>query len=198
MSLPKEEIQKGFDMILKDIKDVAAKEGLKITKTSFKTWGKPFLKELGLEFGVPAVAQISNALTGFIVDSTPMVTWTPESLEETRKLIEKALQQIKGGTFEETQVKQLAVTNAVFNNEQLKNDLKDAKTYEEAQDNIIKTIEQTAKDKGSQNLEDQKEEILEDPEITANMRRYNEIREKMLAQKKTNNQTSKPTVDNKE
>jgi predicted RNase H-like HicB family nuclease len=185
-------------MILKDIKDVAAKEGLKITKTSFKTWGKPFLKELGLEFGVPAVAQISNALTGFIVDSTPMVTWTPESLEETRKLIEKALQQIKGGTFEETQVKQLAVTNAVFNNEQLKNDLKDAKTYEEAQDNIIKTIEQTAKDKGSQNLEDQKEEILEDPEITANMRRYNEIREKMLAQKKTNNQTSKPTVDNKE
>lgn len=198
MSLPKEEIERGFDLILKDINAATAKEGLKITKTSFKTWGKPFLKELGLEFGVPAVAQISNALTGFIVDSTPMVTWTPESLENTRKLVEKALQQIKGNTFEETQVKQLAVTNAVFNNEQLKNDLKDAKTYQEATDNIIKTIEQTAKDKGSQNLEDQKEEILEDPEITANMRRYNEIREKILAQKKTNNQTSKPAVDNKQ
>ena len=198
MSLPKEEIQKGFDMILKDIKDVAAKEGLKITKTSFKTWGKPFLKELGLEFGVPAVAQISNALTGFIVDSTPMVTWTPESLENSRKIIEGALQQIKGGTIEETQVKQLAVTNAVFNNEQLKNELKDTKTYQEAQENIIQTIEQTAKDKGSQNLEDLKEEILEDPEITAKLRRYKEIREKKLAEKKVNNQTSEPAVDNKQ
>lgn len=198
MSLPKEEIERGFDLILKDINAGAAKEGLKIAKTSFSTWGKPFLRELGLEFGVPAAAQIANALTGFIVDSTPMIEWDAKSLDNARKIIENSLQQIKGNTIEEGQIKQLAVTNAVFNNEQLKNDLKDAKTHEEAIDSVIETVERTAKEKGSKSLEDQKDEILADDELSVLMRRYNERRQKLLAQKKTNNQTSEPTVNNKQ
>ena len=201
MSLPKEEIEKGIKSIAKDIAEIkaAAKAGgIEIARTSFKTWGKPLLRELGLELGVPAAAQIANALTGFIVDSTPMIEWDAKSLDNARKIIENSLQQIKGNTTEEDQIKQLAVTNAVFNNEQLKNDLKDAKTHEEAIDSVIETVERTAKEKGSKSLEDQKDEILADDELSVLMRRYNERRQKLLAQKKTNNQTSEPTVNNKQ
>jgi hypothetical protein len=198
MSLPKEEIQKGFDLILKDINAVAAKEGIEIAKTSFKTWGKPFLKELGLEFGVPAAAQIANTLTGFIVDSTPMIEWDAESLDKSRKMVEAHLQSIKGKTDEETKVKQIAVANAVFDDAQLKNDLKNKKTFEEATNTIVESIDDHAREINAKTTEDVKKDIVNDTELAKKVATYNDIFKKNKANPSTNKQTPSQNIDNKE
>lgn len=198
MSLPKEEIQKGFDLILKDINAAASKEGIEIGKTSFAVWGKPFLKELGLEFGVPAASQIANTLTGFIVDSTPMIEWDAESLDKCRQIVEDHLKRIKGKTDEETKLKQIGVTNAVFNDEQLKADLKNRKTFEEVSKNIAQSIDDNARIIGQKTIDDVKNEIINDPEVIKKFNRYEELRKKYLPKQKSNNQTSTSVDDNKE
>ena len=198
MSLPKEEIERGFDLILKDINAVAAKEGLEITKTSFKTWGKPFLKELGLEFGVPAVAQLANGIMGFIVDSTPMIEWDAKSLDESRKMVEAHLQKIKGKTDDETKAKQIGVANAVFDDVQLKNDLKDKKTFEEATNTIVQSIDDHAREINAKTTDDVKKELVNDTQVAEKFANYNDIFKKNKAKPSTNNQTPSQNIDNKE
>jgi uncharacterized protein (UPF0297 family) len=186
MSLPKEEIERGFDLILKDINAGAAKEGLKITKTSFSTWGKPFLKELGLEFGVPAAAQIANGIMGFIVDSTPMIEWDAKSLDESRKMVEAHLQTIKGKTDDETKAKQVGVANAVFDDAQLKNDLKDKKTFKEATNTVAESIDDHAREINAKTTEDVKKEIVNDTQVAEKFANYNDIFKKNKAKPSTN------------
>ena len=201
MSLPKEEIEKGIKSITKDIAEInaAAKAGgIEIARTSFKTWGKPFLKELGLEFGVPAAAQIANALTGFIVDSTPMIEWDAKSLDESRKMVEAHLQTIKGKTDEETKAKQIGVANAVFDDAQLKKDLKDKKTFKEATETIVESIDDHAREIGAKTTEDVKNEIVNDPEVAKKFANFNDIFKKNKANPSTNKQTPSQNIDNKE
>ena len=198
MSLPKEEIERGFDLILKDINAATAKEGLKIAKTSFKTWGKPFLKELGLEFGVPAVAQLTNGIMGFIVDSTPMIEWDAESLDKSRKMVEAHLQSIKGKTDDETKAKQIGVVNAVFDDAQLKKDLKDKKTFEEATNTIVESIDDHAREINAKTIDDVKKEIVNDTQVAEKFANFNDIFKKNKANPSVNNQTPSQNTDNKE
>lgn len=198
MSLPKEEIERGFDLILKDINAAASKEGIEIGKTSFAVWGKPFLKELGLEFGVPAASQIANGITGFIVDSTPMIEWDAESLDKSRQIVEYHLQRIKGKTDEETKLKQIGVTNAVFDDAQLKNELKDKKTFKEATNAIVESIDDHAREINSKTIDDVKKEIVNNPEVVKKFAKYNDIFKKNKAKPSVNNQTPSQNTNNKE
>ena len=120
-SLPKESIQEGLDLFFKEFNALAGKDmdyfvrtygigpggqyvkvaGAEIPKVSFKTWGPPFLKEIGFEAGIPLTSSLINSFGEFIKNSADKLKYTPEELTRIKNAFVKA---VNAGNFDEFEV----------------------------------------------------------------------------------------------
>jgi hypothetical protein len=80
----------------------------------------------------------------------------------------------------------------------LKNDLKNKKTFEEATNTIVESIDDQAREINAKTTEDVKKEIVNDTELAKKVATYNDIFKKNKANPSTNKQTPSQNIDNKE
>jgi hypothetical protein len=122
-NLPRQSIQKGLDLVIKDTKLKLTKIGYEIAKPAKNLWLKSLGKTATIEMGLPLSASIGNSLFN-VIKNKNITNFTVEELAFIQQSIKRSLEPL-------SPEKALVAANGVIEN------LENFKSVQDISDNIL-------------------------------------------------------------